>query len=76
MYKFSQRNATLNILDEEPKSVRFHQNYVQPFGFQQNGFESQDQRRQNSEMRVICHNILQSQEHKKVQIVAHITAGW
>ncbi|KAF2883750.1 hypothetical protein ILUMI_22414 [Ignelater luminosus] len=75
MYKFSQRNATLKIVDEEPKPNRFHQNYAQPFDFQQNGFESQDQRRQNSEMRVVCHNILQSQEQKKVQIVAHITAG-
>ncbi|KAF5304202.1 hypothetical protein FQR65_LT08009 [Abscondita terminalis] len=77
IYKFSQRNATLKIVDEEVKPNRFHQqqNYIQPFGFQQNGFESQDQRRQNTEMRVVCHNILQSIEHKKVQIVAHITAG-
>ncbi|KAK4877893.1 hypothetical protein RN001_010399 [Aquatica leii] len=78
IYKFSQRNATLKIVDEEVKPNRFHQqqqNYIQPFGFQQNGFESQDQHRQNSEMRVVCHNILLSVEHKKVQIVAHITAG-
>lgn len=77
MYKFSQRNATLKIVDEEVKPNRFHQqqNYIQPFGFQQNGFESQDQRRQNTEMRVVCHNILQSVEQRKVQIVAHITAG-
>lgn len=73
-YKFSQRNATLKILDDEaPKPNKVHQNYA--FGFQEFGFESQDQRKQNSEMRVVCHTILE-QEHKKVQIVAHITAGW
>ncbi|KAF5297021.1 hypothetical protein FQA39_LY12235 [Lamprigera yunnana] len=75
IYRFSQRNATLKIVDEEVKPNRFQQqNYIQPFGFQQNGFESQDQRK-NTEMRVVCHNILQSVERKKVQIVAHITAG-
>lgn len=76
-YKFSQRNATLKILDEEPKPNRVVQPVqpVQQFGFQEFGFESQDQRNPNTEMRVICHSILQSQEEKKVQIVAHITAG-
>ena len=74
-YKFSQRNATLKILDDEaPKPNKVHQNFA--FGFQQLGFESQDQRKQNSEMRVVCHMILQSHDHKKVQIVAHVTAGW
>jgi hypothetical protein len=73
-YKFSQRNATLKVLDDEtPKPNKVHQHFA--FGFQEFGFESQDQRRQNSEMRLVCHMILQSHEHKKVQIVAHITAG-
>lgn len=77
-YKFSQRNATLKILDEEPKLGRNSQQTQQPqqhFAFQEFGFVSQDQHRQNSEMRVICHAILESKEQKKVQIVAHITAG-
>lgn len=73
-YKFSHRNATLKILDDEsaPKKV----NTFPTFGFEEFGMQSQDQRKQNSEMRIVCHNILQAQEHKKVQIVAHITAGW
>ncbi|KAJ8964778.1 hypothetical protein NQ314_004644 [Rhamnusium bicolor] len=76
-YKFSQRNATLKILDDEPpKQNKVHQNFAQAYAFTEFGFESQDQRRQNSEMRVVCHGILQQQEQKKVQIVAHITAGW
>lgn len=76
-YKFSQRNATLKILGEEAKPQKTtQQNFVQTFAFEEFGFESQDQKRQNSEMRVVCHGILQQQEHKKVQIVAHITAGW
>lgn len=76
VYKFSQKNATLKILDEQAKPKRVHQNYAQTFDFQQFGFESQDQRLQNSEMRVMCHSILEAQEQKRVQIVAHITAGW
>lgn len=76
IYKFSQKNATLKILDEDPKPNKVHQSFPQTFGFQEFGFESQDQRKQNSEMRVICHSILQSQDQRKVQIVAHITAGW
>ncbi|XP_018562626.1 uncharacterized protein LOC108904516 [Anoplophora glabripennis] len=75
-YKFSQRNATLKILDDEPpKQNKVHQSFTQTFSFTEFGFESQDQRRQNSEMRVVCHGILQQQEQKKVKIVAHITAG-
>lgn len=54
-----------------------HQQQTVPtFAFQEFGFESQDQRRQNSEARVMCHSILQSVEQKRVQIVAHVTAGW
>ncbi|XP_060533558.1 uncharacterized protein LOC132706308 isoform X2 [Cylas formicarius] len=76
-FKFSQRNATLKILDDDTlKPTRIHQNFEQPqFAFQDLGMESQDQKRQNSEMRLVCHGILQQQENKKVQIVAHITAG-
>lgn len=79
IYKFSQKNATLKILDEDiTKHNKIHQQqgYTQTFGFQEFGFESQDQRRQNSEARVMCHSILQSVEQRKVQIVAHVTAGW
>ncbi|KAK9719404.1 hypothetical protein QE152_g22691 [Popillia japonica] len=76
-FKFSQRNATLKIVDEEPKPpIKTHENYVWNSEF---GMESQEQRKQNSEMRVICHGILQqSTEQKKVQmvqIVAHMTHG-
>ncbi|VEN51904.1 unnamed protein product, partial [Callosobruchus maculatus] len=82
-YRFSQRNATLKILDDEPPKQGAkvqpqpqQQSYIQqPFAFEEFGFESQDQRRQNSEMRVVCHGILQQQDNKKVQIVAHVTAG-
>lgn len=76
-FKFSQRNATLKILDDEnSKPIKIHQNYAQPqFAFQDLGFESQDQKKQNSEMRLVCHGILQQQENRKVQIVAHVTAG-
>uniref|UniRef100_A0A6P7EZZ2 Uncharacterized protein LOC114324512 n=1 Tax=Diabrotica virgifera virgifera TaxID=50390 RepID=A0A6P7EZZ2_DIAVI len=71
-YKFSQRNATLKILDEEPPKI----NKVQPnYAFAEFGFQSQEQRKPNSEMRVVCHGILEQQEQKKVQIVAHVTAG-
>lgn len=85
-YKFSQRNATLKILDDEssskfnkPPTTQQHHtgSYIAPqpvFGFQEFGFKSQDQRR-NMEMRLVCHAILESQEQKKVQVVAHITAG-
>lgn len=89
IYKFSQKNATLKILDEElpSKHNKIHQQTTsssssssqqqqQTYGFQEFGFESQDQRRQNSEERVMCHSILQSVEQKRVQIVAHVTAGW
>lgn len=88
IYKFSQKNATLKILDEDlSKHNKIHQQqqqqqqqqgsgYTQTYGFQEFGFESQDQRRQNSEARVMCHSILQSVEQKRVQIVAHVTAGW
>ncbi|XP_015836364.1 uncharacterized protein LOC103313387 isoform X2 [Tribolium castaneum] len=73
-YRFSSKNATLKILDDEaPKPNKVHQNYA--FDFQEFGFESQDQRQQNSDMRLVCHMILQSHDHKKVQIVAHITSG-
>lgn len=75
-YKFSQRNATLKILDDEPPKPKIQPQYAQPYLFQEFGFQSQDQKRQNSEMRVVCHGILEQQEQKKVQIVAHITAGW
>lgn len=73
-YRFSQRNATLKILDDDPPKINKVQTQAAfaPFQF---GFESQDQRR-NSEMRVVCHSILQALEHKKVQIVAHVTSGW
>ncbi|KRT83496.1 hypothetical protein AMK59_3807 [Oryctes borbonicus] len=80
-FKFSQRNATLKIVDEDPKPViKAHENYVSDFVWNREfGMESQEQRKQNSEMRVICHGILQqSTEHKKVQmvqIVAHMTHG-
>ncbi|KAJ8954264.1 hypothetical protein NQ318_005860 [Aromia moschata] len=77
VYKFSQRNATLKISDDEPpKQNKVHQNLAQPYtyGFTEFGFESQDQRK-NTEMRVVCHGILQQQEQKKVQIMAHVTAG-
>jgi len=40
------------------------------------GFESEDQKKQSSEMRLVCHGILQQLDNKQVQIVAHITAGW
>ncbi|XP_019872647.1 uncharacterized protein LOC109600906 [Aethina tumida] len=72
-YRFSQRNATLKILDDDPPKINKVQTQAAfaPFQF---GFESQDQRR-NSEMRVVCHSILQALEHKKVQIVAHVTSG-
>ncbi|CAH0548547.1 unnamed protein product, partial [Brassicogethes aeneus] len=77
-YKFSQRNATLKILDEDPpkpkKIPQINLANQAAYAFQQFGFESQDQRR-NTEMRVVCHSILQAQEHKKVQIVAHVTSG-
>lgn len=77
IYKFSQKNATLKIVDEElPKHNKIHQQAQTAFAFQEFGFESQDQRRQNSEARVMCHSILQSVEQKRVQIVAHVTAGW
>lgn len=76
-YRFSQKNATLKILDDEPpKPNKINQNFIPTYGFQEFGFESQDQRRQNSEMRVVCHAILDSPDQKVVQIVAHITAGW
>ncbi|KAJ8970657.1 hypothetical protein NQ317_016870 [Molorchus minor] len=76
IYKFSQRNATLKILDDEPpKQNKVNQNYAQPYTYGFAGFVSQDQRIQNSEMRVVCHAILQQQEQKKVQITAHVTAG-
>nr|XP_022903111.1 uncharacterized protein LOC111415596 [Onthophagus taurus] len=78
-YKFSQRNATLKIVDEDPKlltpSRQRHDNYAAQFAFQTLGFESQEQRKTNAEMRVVCHSILQSVEQRKVQIVAHITHG-
>lgn len=76
-FKFSQRNATLKIMDDEAsKPIKLHQNYAPPqFAFQDLGFESQDLKKQNSEMRLVCHGILQQQENRKVQIVAHVTAG-
>ncbi|XP_057655984.1 uncharacterized protein LOC130893694 [Diorhabda carinulata] len=75
-YKFSQRNATLKILDDDPpKMNKVQPNFPQAFAFEEFGMQSQEQRKQNSEMRVVCHAILQQQEQKKVQIVAHITAG-
>lgn len=78
-YKFSQGNATLKILDEDPKprvqQQQPQQTYTQTFAFEELGIKSQDQKK-NSDMRVVCHSILQQQDHKKVQIVAHITAGW
>ncbi|XP_025834862.1 uncharacterized protein LOC108739951 [Agrilus planipennis] len=74
-YKFSQGHATLKIVDEESKPNRMHHTYAQQFAFHEFGFQSQDHRRGNTEERVVCHSILQSQEHRKVQIVAHVTAG-
>ncbi|XP_023019404.1 uncharacterized protein [Leptinotarsa decemlineata] len=75
-YRFSQRNATLKIMDDDPpKPNKVQPNFAQAFAFEEFGFQSQDQKRQNSEMRVVCHGILQQQEQKQVQIVAHITAG-
>lgn len=80
IYKFTQRNATLKILEEEPpakpRRPPMHMNVAQPFAFQSDfGFESDDLKKTNTEMRVICHSILDNQEQKKVQIVAHITEG-
>ncbi|CAG9815224.1 unnamed protein product [Phaedon cochleariae] len=103
-YRFSQRNATLKIMDDDPpkpnRQQNFahqqqnfaqpqqqnfaqpqqqnfaqqqqnfapqQQNYAQAFAFEEFGFRSQDQRRENSEMRVVCHGILQQQEQKKLQ---------
>lgn len=40
------------------------------------GFESEDQKKQSSEMRLVCRGIFQQLDNKQVQIVAHITAGW
>ncbi|CAH1115043.1 unnamed protein product [Psylliodes chrysocephalus] len=75
-FKFSQRNATLKILDDEPpKNNKVQPNFAQAFAFEEFGFQSQEQRKPNSEMRLVCHGILQQQEQKKVQIVAHVTAG-
>ncbi|KAG5889861.1 hypothetical protein JTB14_033711 [Gonioctena quinquepunctata] len=75
-YRFSQRNATLKIMDDDPpKPNKVQSNFGQSFAFEEFGFQSQDQKKQNSEMRVVCHGILQQQEQKQVQIVAHITAG-
>lgn len=74
-YKFSQRNATLKILDEDTKPIKNHQN-VPIYSFQEMGLQSEDQKKQNNEMRVVCHSILESVEQKKVQIVAHVTSGW
>ncbi|CAH1993026.1 unnamed protein product, partial [Acanthoscelides obtectus] len=76
-YRFSQRNATLKILDDEPpkqggkvQQQPQQQSYIQqPFAFEEFGFESQDQRRQNSEMRVVCHGILQQQDNKKCRLL-------
>lgn len=80
IYKFTQRNATLKIVDEEvPKPKRPNRplgSQSPAFGYEAFGFESQDQRRSDGEMRVICHGILESQDQKRVQIVAHITSGW
>ncbi|KAH1011634.1 hypothetical protein HUJ04_000962 [Dendroctonus ponderosae] len=75
-FKFAQKNATLKILDDETtRPIRIHQNFAQPqFAFQDLGFESEDQK-QNSEMRLVCHGILQQLDNKQVQIVAHVTAG-
>lgn len=75
-YRFSQRNATLKILDDDIPKPKIQPQYAQPYLFQEFGFQSQDQKKQNTEMRLVCHGILQQQELKKVQIVAHITAGW
>ncbi|XP_044763099.1 uncharacterized protein LOC123320024 [Coccinella septempunctata] len=82
IYKFTQRNATLKIVDEViPKPKRpIRPNFSlgsqsTAFGYEEFGFESQDQRRSDGEMRVICHGILESQDQKRVQIVAHITSG-
>lgn len=81
-FKFSQRNATLKIVDEDPKpAVNAHENYAPDFVWNREfGMESQEQRKQNSEMRVICHGILQQSTEQKrvqmVQIVAHMTHGW
>ncbi|XP_050316185.1 uncharacterized protein LOC126750580 [Anthonomus grandis grandis] len=78
-FKFSQKNATLKIVDDEnTKPIKIHQSYAQPpqyAAFQDTGFEIQDQKKQNSEMRLVCHGILQQQDNKQVQIVAHVTAG-
>ncbi|XP_066144281.1 uncharacterized protein [Euwallacea fornicatus] len=76
-YKFAQKNATLKILDDETaKPVKIHQNFAQPqYAFQDFGFESEDQKKQSSEMRLVCHGILQQLDNKQVQIVAHVTAG-
>lgn len=46
------------------------------FGFQDLGLQSEGLRRGNGEARVVCHGILQAPyEGRKVQIVAHVTAG-
>ncbi|KAL1500971.1 hypothetical protein ABEB36_006381 [Hypothenemus hampei] len=77
-FKFAQKNATLKILDDESgrPPIKIHQNFAPPaFAFQDLGFESQDQKRQNSEMRLVCHGILGQQNNRKVQILAHVTAG-
>lgn len=76
-YKFAQKNATLKILDDETtKTIKVHQTFPQSqFAFQDFGFESEDQKKQSSEMRLVCHGILQQLDNKQVQIVAHITAG-
>ncbi|GLV37026.1 argus [Carabus blaptoides fortunei] len=83
-YKFSLRNATLRITtaaaatagaggvssaSAAESSARHHHDMPYEHHSSASGAEEQD------EVRVVCHSILSSVEQRRVQIVAHVTAG-
>lgn len=90
-YQFSQRNATLKVKKDTSYNSGSSSSSSLPYGMGSLPYTDDNEENSGAyhnnlhaahlagdghTVRLICHSILQSLEKKKVQIVAHVTAGW